>query len=387
MCSSIMKKTLVLILTFLYFACLPAQEKSRQIMVSGYLTSLESAMFDTLSGPFVFDNILHNRVNLKVFLNNHITIAAELRNRLFTGDMPRIDASYSARISADQGWADLSWNLISESSFFLNTTLDRVWADFNYDKIQVTVGRQRINWGQTLIWNPNDVFNAYSFFDFDYVERPGSDAVRVQYYPTSSSAIEMAAKINHENHVTAASLYRFNKWGYDLQLLAGYSNSSDLFAGAGWSGAIGSLSFRGEGTWFRPLKSFADTIGTTIITAGIDKIFNNNSTIQTQLMYCNNPLKINGFTSLYTGDLSAKDLAFSKFTAFCQFTWAASPLLNLGISAMWIPDLKGYFTGPSVDYSLAENIDFSLLWQHFNSIINGTRTRINLAFLRMKFSF
>jgi hypothetical protein len=54
---------------------------------------------------------------------------------------------------------------------------------------------------------------------------------------------------------------------------------------------------------------------------------------------------------------------------------------------MWFPDLEGYYTGPSLDYSLAENLDFSLLWQHFNSIMAGIRTKINLGFLKLKYSF
>ena len=33
-----------------------------------------------------------------------------------------------------------------------------------------------------LVWNPNDLFNAFSFVDFDYEERPGSDALRIQKY-------------------------------------------------------------------------------------------------------------------------------------------------------------------------------------------------------------
>ncbi len=171
----------------------------------------------------------------------------------------------------DPGFVDMSWNLMNENSFFLNTTVDRLWLDFNFEKFQARIGRQRINWGQTFVWNPNDIFNAYSFFDVDYIERPGSDAIRLQYYPSSSSAIELAAKMDSDNDVTVAGLGRFNKWGYDIQLLAGYSNSSDIVAGAGWSGSIGSLSFRGEGSWFHPLESFSDTSGTTIITAGIDK--------------------------------------------------------------------------------------------------------------------
>ena len=348
---------------------------------------MQSVMFDTLSGPFINDFLLHNRLNLKGYLNDNITIAAEFRNRLFTGDMARMGNTWSEMIGTDDGLIDMSWNLFTEESFFLNTTIDRLWLDFNYDKFQARIGRQRINWGQTFVWNPNDIFNAYSFFDIDYIERPGSDAIRLQYFPDWSSAVELAVKADSEKDITAAGLYRFNKWGYDIQFLAGYSNSSDLVAGTGWSGSIGSLSFRGEGTWFHPLESFSDTTGTTIITAGVDKIFKDNSMVQVQLMYCNNPPELNNFTSLYSGDLSAKDLAFSEFSAFGQFTWAATPLLNVGISAMWFPDLKGYFTGPSVDFSMAENVDFSFIWQHFKGKMGGTETRINLVFLRVKYSF
>lgn len=384
-----MKKPILFaaLLFFLPSALFSQEEKQKPVELTGYLSTLQSAMFDSISGAVSFDNILHNRLNFKVYAGKNITFAAEFRNRLFTGDMARTGKSYQEIIGNDQGWADMSWNILTEKSFFLNTTIDRLWVDFNYGKIQVRAGRQRINWGQTLVWNPNDIFNTYSFFDFDYIERPGSDAIRVQYYPASSSAIEAAVKVNSVNKITAAGLWRFNKWGYDIQFLGGYSNGSDIVAGAGWSGSIGSMSFRGEGTWFHHTKPFVGIAGTLIITAGLEKIFSDNSSAQIQLMYCNNPTKLSNFNSFYSGNLSAKDLAFSKFSAFGQFTWATTPLLNMGISSMWFPGLKGYYAGPSIDYSLAENLDFSLIWQNFRSLIGGSATNINIAFLRIKLSF
>lgn len=365
-----------------------SQEKPKIVELNGYLTTMESAMFDTLSKTIMFENLLHNRLNLKIFMGRKLTFAAEVRNRLFSGDMVKtMGRAYSEMTALDPGLIDMSWNIIKGNSFFLNTTIDRLWLDFSYDKFQARIGRQRINWGQTFVWNPNDIFNAYSFFDVDYVERPGSDAIRMQYYPSSSSTIELTAKMDSDNDVTIASLGRFNKWGYDIQMLAGYANSSDIVAGAGWSGSLGALSFRGEGSWFHPLESFSDTSGTTILTAGIDKVFKDNSIAQIQLMYCNNPLRIGSFLNLSARNLSAKDLAFSKFTAFGQFTWAATPLLSIGLSGMWFPDLKGYFAGPSVDYSLAENLDFSLIWQHFDGTMDGIKTKLNLVYLRIKLNF
>jgi len=384
-----MKRHLIYIFLFMLISTGTAvsQEKPKFLTLNGYLTTMQSVMFDSLSGPFVNENLIHNRLNFKGYVNKNITFAAEFRNRLFTGDMVRSGSIYSGQVGSDQGLADLSWNIISKQSFFLNTTIDRLWMDFNYGKFQARLGRQRINWGQTLVWNPNDIFNAYSFFDFDYVERPGSDAIRLQYYPGYSSAIEVAIKADHEDHITGAAFYRFNKWGYDIQFLAGYFNSEDIVAGTGWSGAFGTVSFRGEASWFQPAKKFSDTTGTGIFTIGFDKVFKNSSMAQIQLMYCNNPLKMSSFNTLYLGEISTKNLAFSRFSAFGQFSYPATPLLNLTISAMWFPDLKGYFAGPSVDYSVAENVDCSIFWQHFESKISSNPARVNLGFLRVKISF
>jgi hypothetical protein len=381
-----MKKYLIALFLLLHAGTLISQD-NRSFTVSGYLTSMQSVMFDSLSGPFLNENLLHNRLNFKGYINENLTFSAEFRNRLFTGDMVRFGDLYPEMIGADPGFVDMSWNIFEKQSFLLNTTIDRLWFDMHFNKLQVTIGRQRINWGQTFVWNPNDIFNAYSFFDFDYIERPGSDAVRLQLFPSSSSAAELAVKVDNENDITAAGLFRFNKWGYDIQFLAGYVNSEDVVIGAGWSGAIGSASFRGEGSWFQPWEEFPNSLGTILITSGIDKIFKDNSMAQLQVMYCNNPLELNNFDSFYSGNLSSRDLAFSRFSAFGQFTWAANPLLNLTLSGMWFTDLDGYFAGPSLDYSLAENIDFSLIWQHFNSMMGGERRQINLGFLRLKYSF
>jgi hypothetical protein len=384
-----MKKQISIVFLFaLLHPVLLSQEKGKWFDLNGYITTLGSAMFDTLSGDITYENVVHNRLNMKTFIGSRITIAADLRTRLFMGDMVKgLGRVYPELTGTDPGFVDMSWNLLSEKSFFLNTTVDRLWADISLGKFQARIGRQRINWGQTLVWNPNDIFNVYSFFDVDYPERPGSDAVRLQYYPSSTSSVELAAKMDRDNNLTVAGLTRFNRWGYDLQAFAGFSDGEDIVAGAGWSGSIGSVSFRGEGTWFHPAESFSDTSGAVILTIGADKIFNDNSMLQFQVMYSSQPLHPDNFAGLYARDLKTRDIAFSEFTAFGQFTWAVTPLLNIGASLMWFPDLKGYFTGPSVDFSAAENTDFSLMWQHFNGRMGGDETRLNLVYLRVKFNF
>ncbi len=380
--------TYIIIFNIIYIKSAFSQDYQKKIDLNGYVSSLNSAMFESVKDPFIIDNLIHNRLNFKAYLGTEFTFALETRNRLFMGDLVRLSTSYSETIASDQGLADLSWNLADEHSFFLNTTVDRLWLDFNTGKFQARIGRQRINWGQALVWNPNDIFNAYSYFDFDYVERPGSDAVRLQYYPGSSSTIELAVKANHDKEITAAALYRFNKWSYDFQFLAGIMDDYDLVAGFGWSGAIGSVSFRGEGSWFQHYEQSMDN-GTGMFTFGADKIFKNNSMLQAQFLLCNNPFEFDGVTGLYSSrNMSVKDLAFSKFSAFSSYSYPITPLFNASVSGMWFPDREGFFTGLSVDLSASENIDFTVLWQHFDGVFgSGERTKINLAFLRVKYSF
>jgi hypothetical protein len=363
------------------------EDKNKVITLNGYVSTLQTAIFDSLSGPFVNENVIHNRLNFRGYINENITVAAEFRNRLFTGDMVKLGSSYTGLIEDDPGFVNMSWNLIKEQSVLLNTRVDRLWLDLHYNKFQITLGRQRINWGQTLVWNPNDIFNAYSFFDIDYVERPGSDALRMQYFPSSSSAAELAMKIDNYDNITAAGLFRFNAGGYDIQFLAGLVNSEDVVIGTGWSGSVGSVSFRGEASWFQPYEEFPKSLGTILATAGADKVFRNNSSAQVQLMYCNNPADLSNFYTFFAGSLSSKELALSRFTAFGQYSWQITPLFNLSLSAMWFPDLYGYYAGPSLEYSIAQNVDFSMIWQHFDATLNGYWTRINLGFLRFKVSF
>ena len=45
------------------------------------------------------------------------------------------------------------------------------------------------------------------------------------------------------------------------------------------------------------------------------------------------------------------------------------------------------FRGPTLDYSLSENLGFSLIWQHLNAVMAGNDTNVNLAYLRLKYSF
>jgi hypothetical protein len=256
-----------------------------------------------------------------------------------------------------------------------------------------TIGRQRINWGQNLVWNPNDVFNVYSYFDIDYEERPGSDAIRFQLYPNYTSTAELTAKIDSGKNVTAAGLYRFNKWNYDIQLLGGVLNSEDYVAGLGFSGNIKGAALRGELTWFRSIDNFNDTAGYVMTSLGLDYAFKNSLMVQFEFLFSDLPASSMGFLEFYSGPLSVKNLAFTRYSVFGAMSYPINPLLQGSFAVMYFPKMEGFFIGPSVSYSIGNNLDLGFFLQFFSGKTEQSpgyeKSREDLVFsyLRLRWNF
>ena len=362
----------------------------KRLSLSGYVTNMQSFMFQHLNDNWTIDNLIHNRLNFK--WNNkteNIKAVLELRSRLIIGESVSTIPAYSKMIDTDYGFVNLSDNLMKGSSYVLNSKIDRAYIDYTKDKFQLTIGRQRINWGQCFTWNPNDLFNAYSFFDFDYVEKPGSDAIRLQYYTSNTSTFEFAVKADNNHKVTSAILYRFNKWNYDIQFLGGTLNEQDYVIGTGWSGNIKGASFRGEVSYFQPKHNFSDTTSILVISLGTDYTFKNSLMLQFEALYNQNRGSgVNNFVDFYNESLSAKNLSFSKVTFILQGSYPITPLFNASVSVMLFPKLNGVFLGPSFTWSLTNNVDFSLILQSFTGqLVKGKSEYMNFGFMRLKWNF
>lgn len=358
--------------------------------LNGYLSNMQQTMFEDIRGNWLNDNLIHNRLNFKAYLGSNLDIALELRNRFVYGETVKYMPGYADLLETDRGWADMSWNLAADSSFILNSTIDRLYLDLTLGRLQLTAGRQRINWGMNYVWNPNDIFNNYSFFDFDYIERPGSDAVRLQYYFGPSASFELAGKINHEEKYTVAGLFRFTLGGYDFQVLGGLYNEDEFVIGTGFSGYIGPVSLSGELTYLEPVEESSSLEQAAIGGIGVSYYTPFELMIQFEYIYnqAAEKMELSSFTDFYYRDISLRDLSFAPHTFFANLSYPVTPLLNTGISAMTFPKLEGLFIGPSVDLSIRSNLDLSLIAQYFEGEFQkNTRQNATLAFLRIKWNF
>jgi hypothetical protein len=404
------KKYFIIVSAILILCNLNAQEKKTSF--NGYLSGMPQyswtdAFIDTTSYyEQTSQYLLHNRMNFYWYPNDKFTGSIQFRNQLMYGDNSK-DGFFENGFFTENYFLPLTFQQTFSDAGLLSISIDRAWLQYTHKNLEVKIGRQRINWGQTFVWNPNDIFNTYNFFDFDYAERPGVDAARVLFYPNFTSTIDIAVKIDSGSNVTAAGLYRFNKSGADYQIIGGYysqpsakatnqsDNESDWMGGFGITGDFNGISLRTEATYMYPTIESLSQNDLFLWSIGIDYSFKNELSISSELFY-SSKIDLGSVTSmndLNSSPLTVKNLAFAQYNAFAQGSYPITPLFKVTLSGMAFIDstMKGFFIGPYLDYSIIDNLDLSLYFQFFKfkytSLGNELKNQTSLAFLRLKWSF
>jgi hypothetical protein len=362
-------------------------------MVKGYLKGLASAQ-TVDDGQWLMEGTIHNRIDFNWYISDHFTLTAGLRNRIIAGNTVSQIPDYSDYVGQDNGYFDLSWVWADQYDWIGISQFDRLMIDYTSGKLQVTVGRQRINWGQTFVWNPNDLFNTYSYFDFDYEEKPGSDAVRLQYYLGESSKLELSTSLNSESEITSVLLYRFNTKGYDIQFLGGVYTESDYVLGGGFSGSIAGGGFSGEMTYFHPMDNENDG-GKATATIHYDYTFKSSLNVQFETLY--NGFGADDFSSglgdILFQDLSPKNLFPTKLAFFGSGAYDVSPLFRVMLAGMYGPEGNFMYVGPTLTYSISDTMELAGIGQYYsmdevedqngNALVNSGAA----IFVRYKWSF
>lgn len=357
--------------------------------VTGYLKDLQYVQFEKVNEQWTLDNLIHNRIDVHWYPSSNWKIHVGLRNRFFYGESVALYEQNESLLNNSNGFLDLGKVIVKGKSYLLHSMIDRASVDYMKGKWEITAGRQRINWGLNLVWNPNDIFNAYSYFDFDYEERPGTDAVRVQHYLNSTSSAELAYKPGKTFDKTIlAGLYRFNLKNYDVQLLAGKYNS-DYALGGGWSGLLGTAGLNGEITAFIPDGTSHNH---TEVSASLGANYTFSNSLYLHGAYLFNSTGSNGnsinIAEYLLTNASAKFLSPSEHSVFAEAAYQLSPLIRGDIAGILNPAEGSFFLGPFFNFSLTNNIEFLSGSQLFlgkkGSLYGGYGA---LIYLRLKWSF
>lgn len=350
-----------------------------------------------------YDHTIHTRLNTKYFFSESFSAAGEFRFRTFLGNSVSKIPDFSDLIRTNQPLFDLDlmlWNSKSSTGY---AEIDRLFIDYNLDNVHLSIGRQRIAWGTSWVWNPTDLFNPLSILDFDYEELPGNDALRIQYYTGAVSKIEFAVAPNRKKEkFTAAGLISYNAFNYDFNFLAGVKNRKWV-TGFSWAGDISGAGFRGEflmrdkpdkinryeniyATYNeKSLASFDKAIISFVLSG--DYTFPNSFYIHTELLY-NNIGKTDRI-GLFTQEANELGLlSASRLSLFQEFSYNISPLTRGSVFGIFNPDDKSFVIVPSVNYSIITNLDFYIIALFFKGKpLTQYGDYGNSLFLRLKYSF
>ena len=125
-------------------------------MLKGYVKGLTAMQTVGDDGEMAIENTIHNRFDVNWYAHDNLTFTMGLRNRIIAGNNVSLIPNYSDYVSRDVGYFDLSWVWADQNSWIGLSQIDRLMVDYTVKNFQVTIGRQRINWGQSFVWNPND---------------------------------------------------------------------------------------------------------------------------------------------------------------------------------------------------------------------------------------
>jgi hypothetical protein len=384
-----MKKLLQIFIISLIIFKANAQDSTdlpKKLTISGYIKDLQTLTFDKNFKELISGNLIHNRINIKWKPTGEITTVAELRNRLFWGEEVKLTPGFSSLLRNENEKINLQKTWINDQSLVLHTNVERLYFDYRKAEYNVRVGRQRINWGITTTWNPNDIFNTYNFLDFDYEERPGIDGVKFQYIVSNNFNTELAyALTGKKDGSVAAMKYSLNKWNYDMQLITGWYNDHPTL-GAGWAGYIMDAGFKGEVQYFFAGKDSSDHLNLSL--EG-DYMFKKGWYVNMSFLLNNHGLykSVSNWNTINL-KLSPENLMPTKWNMIVTIAKELNPLLSSNISVLYAPGPNLLILLPSLQYNMAANLDVNLVWQSFFTEINNSfETVNNRCYLRMKWSF
>ncbi|EIM73696.1 hypothetical protein A3SI_17394 [Nitritalea halalkaliphila LW7] len=355
---------LIALLASMRPAGLWAQEASKW-SATGYVRELPLVGTDQSFRTFSANNILHQRLNLRYDGGENWSIRLGQRTRYLYGEA-FANPLFIDFLASDQGPLPLSHILLNRGNHVMHTLTDRLYLNWQSGDWQLRVGRQRINWGINLVFNPNDLFNKYNFFDFDYDERPGTDAFRLTYYDDALSRWEFAFSPALDMRQSVAAIMRaINHRGYDLQLLTGYFQDR-LAVGGGWAGSIGGLGWKGEASYFHDLRPQADRRpGNVVASTSVDYRFESGLFAIAEVVVNQQRKGLDTETILIIEPQQADNIAFSDVAIVTSWQYPFRLIHSFSLASMYFPTEKVVFISPTYSRSLHTNIDMRVLSQLF----------------------
>lgn len=248
---------------------------------------------------------------------------------------------------------DMTWNLYNNGDFKVDEYIDRLFFKQTFDDFELTLGRQRINWGVGRVWQPTDRFHPINPANYVKIEKTGADAFSLKYFFGLFTDAEFVVNFRKEiKDYNYGLRIRTNFSPFTSSLILGYFDREPN-AGFDISGNIGDAGVRAEGIYVynkeHPDSSYvrlivgADNQFTSTIYALIEFQYNGEGST---CKYCYDFMKV------LTGQMMNTGVYYLAGT----LNWQLHPLLTFSFNVMQnINDGSGYVS-PILMWSALENL-------------------------------
>ncbi|RRD02716.1 hypothetical protein [Prevotella sp. OH937_COT-195] len=379
-----------IIMACLFFLLCCIKGKTQGFNISGYVDNY-TMIVETdpkITDRTLWQNITRNKLNAEWRFNEHLQIEVGMRNHLICGN-DDVTKVFKQVLRKNENLLNLSWQAIDKKGVMANLALERCVLQWSANQWEVKVGRQRINWGQTFVWNPNDVFRTSPFVTLYYPEYSGCDAIRTTYYHNETARSELAASVDCKGKPTVAFLHNNHLGETDFQVMGGVYKGNSMVLGGGLSTSLKNSNIRMESSYFHNFKAKGRKTDIVQIVLGADRIFPNSLTLQGEVLYTNNVVKINTEDIWERSFLkySARQLTIShwSFAGSIYYPFTAQCSIK-AITGYWL-DHRAIYADLELKYQITQNLQVSAIAHTADYNDDPLRVDARMGTLRLKWNF
>lgn len=301
------------------------------------------------------------RLDMDISLSDSILVKTIYDNEITLGSILRRGEFLLAKGERDDALFDLSRPLVDDSALYWRHLLYRIYIKYTSSAFNLTLGRQRIAWGQARIWNPTDLFNPVSPLQIEGDQRLGVDAINLEYTLGALSGLNIVYAPRSRNRDTSRGIRLLtNLKGYDLSLMLGEFRE-DRVLGFDFAGNIGDSGLRGEGVFTdqRDDREFVRLV------LSWDYSFPNTLYILFEYLYNGGNLGRGASltaTTTFKGEINTRNRNFIAG----HLGYDLTPLIRFNLSTIYDIDGDSIFISPVMTYNILSNIDWEIGLQSFD---------------------
>ncbi len=247
-------------------------------------------------------------------------------------------------------------SLLTSNGAALSIDLRKLYLAVYTDPMDISMGRQIINYGVGTLFSPIDAFSTPSLTDLDY-QRSGSDVVRLEIPFGEVSGLDAVSTVSQKvTGLTSALKLYTNVADYDVALVGLYRGvRNELIAGADFKGDL-LVGIHGEAVQhflYDPWRSYFEGM------FGADYSFGGKLFLAAEYYYNGDPVAPGSIAAadLASALAAAQQVFINRHYLYGDVRYLLNDLTSVGISSVVDLSAGSLLTTAQLAYNVVQNAD------------------------------